>query len=70
MNSEQYHEEFRELNGVTICITTYKIGDEFYCHVTNTDPGATIARASAALKEEAVRHALEKVMNRLAGKKG
>lgn len=65
MNTEQYKEEFRELNGVKIRIATYKIGNEFYCHIYNADPGATIARASGSTSEAAVKKALEKAAARV-----
>jgi len=65
MNTEQFKEEFRELNGAKIRITTYKIGNEFYCHIYNEDPGATIARASGPTSEAAVQKALEKASVRI-----
>ena len=46
-------------------MTTYKIGDDYYCHVYNVDPGATIARATAATREEAVEEAMIKVSQRI-----
>ena len=64
MKSEQFEEEIRELNGTKVLVTTYKIGDEFHCHVSN-DPGATIARASAPSKQVAVSLALEKASGRI-----
>jgi len=65
MKTEEFKEEFRELNGTKVRITTYKIGDEFYCHIYNADPGATIARASGNTHEEAVQKALEKATTRI-----
>jgi hypothetical protein len=46
-------------------VNSYKIGDRFYCHVENTDPGATIARAEGSTKDEAIRIALSKAGLRL-----
>ena len=65
MKSEHFAEEFRELHSTRVCITTYCIGDEFHCHVSNADPGATIARASAKTKEDAQRVAIGKASERL-----
>jgi hypothetical protein len=65
MNTEYYQEEFRELNGTKVRITTYKIGNEFYCHIYNADPGATIARASGSTSETAIQKALEKATARI-----
>jgi hypothetical protein len=65
MKTENFKEEIRELNGTKIQITTYQIGAEFYCHVSNTDPGATIARATGQTDEEAKQKALEKASARI-----
>lgn len=65
MNSEQYHDESTELNGTAVHIITYKIGDVYHCHITNADPGATIARASGRSKEEARQAAVLKASQRL-----
>ena len=54
-----------EVNGVPVRVTTYKIGDNFYCHVYNVDPGATIARSTAATREKAVEEAMLKVSQRI-----
>jgi hypothetical protein len=65
MNSEQFQEEFQEVNGLKIRVTTYKIGDKFHCHVSNDDPGATIARSTSTSKEVAVNSALNKASQRI-----
>ena len=65
LKTEDYTTETRELSGVQIRIDSYKIGDRFYCHIENTDPGAIIARADAASREDAVQLALAKVGGRL-----
>ena len=65
MKAEQYQEELKEVNGISIRIVTYKIGDDFFCHIANADPGATIARTAGATVEEARQKALQKVMERL-----
>ncbi|MBM2839845.1 MAG: hypothetical protein HW412_373 [Bacteroidetes bacterium] len=65
MKTEEYTSQKMELSGIPIRINSYKIGDRFYCHVENTDPGATIARADAASREEAVQAALAKAKERL-----
>ena len=69
MKSEQFSEEQQELNGVSIRITTYKIGDEFHCHVLNADPGATIARAMASTKDGARQEAMRKASERIKQKR-
>lgn len=67
MRPENFLSETRKLAGVQVNITSYKIGDQFYCHVSNLDPGATIARAAAATSGEAEAVALSKAETRLKG---
>ena len=65
LRSERYDVETKELSGVPVRVTSYRIGDRFHCHVENTDPGATIARAEGPTKEQAVEIALSKARERL-----
>ncbi len=65
MKTENYREEFREIKGTKVRITGYKIGDEYYCHIYNADPGAAIARACAGTSEAAEQKALRKAMDRI-----
>jgi hypothetical protein len=48
-----------------INITTYQIGERFYCHIDNVSPGATIARTEGDSLEEAREAALQKATTRL-----
>ena len=65
MTSEEFKEEIINVNGTKVLVTTYRIEEEFYCHVSNYDPGATISRASAATKEAAVNEAIKKASERI-----
>lgn len=65
MKTEDYRVEKKEVAGVMVSVTSYKIGDQFYCHVANLDPGATIARAEAASQISAEQEALAKAAERL-----
>jgi hypothetical protein len=69
MKTENFREEFREIEGIRVRVTGYKIGEEYYCHVYNADPGATISRASAATSDAAEEEALRKAIERIVGKK-
>jgi hypothetical protein len=62
---ENYKLEKRNVNGIQLFVTSYKIGPKFYCHIENADPGATIARAYGDSQEEAEQAALAKVRVRL-----
>jgi hypothetical protein len=65
MRAEDYRAVLQEINGRKVKVTSYKIGGQFYCHVTNVDPDATISRAEADTREEAEKAALEKAAARL-----
>lgn len=65
IRAEEYFEEVRELDGIPVQITVYKISGEFHCHIFNADAGATIARASAADRETALQQALQKAERRI-----
>jgi hypothetical protein len=65
VKTENFKEEIAEVKGVLVRVTTYKIGENFYCHVYNVDPGATIARSTAATREKAVEEAMLKVTQRI-----
>lgn len=68
MKAEDYRVEYREISGVKVKAASYRIGDTYYCHLENLDPGATIARAEAGTREEAINLALEKAAARLQSK--
>ncbi len=49
-NAQDYQVDERRINDVAVKITSYRLGDAYYCQVANTDPGATIARAEGATR--------------------
>jgi hypothetical protein len=65
MKAEEYRVESKEIAGQHVKVTSYRIGDLYHCHVANADPGATVARAEAATREEAERAAVAKAAARL-----
>jgi hypothetical protein len=62
---EGHESEQAEINGVQIKVTSYQIGERYFCHVTNIDPGATIARGEGSSRDEAREVALSKATSRL-----
>ena len=60
MKPQDYVERQIELAGWPVNLTSYLLGDLFYCKIDNVSPGAWLARTSAATREEAERLALEK----------
>ncbi len=60
MKPEQYTERKLELEGWPVNVTSYKLGDQFYCKIDNVSPGAWLARTAAATREEAESQAIER----------
>ncbi len=60
MKSEEFRERRENVSGWPVSIVSYRIGDCFYCTIDNVDPGARIARAEGATREEAEGKALHK----------
>ena len=57
-NAQQYESRQETLHGWSVGVTTYRVGDTFHCRVDNVSPGAIIARARGASKDEAEQKAL------------
>jgi hypothetical protein len=58
VKSEDYSERIVEVNGWQCRLTSYKLGEVYHCHADNVSPGARLARAEGATKEEAERKTL------------
>lgn len=63
---EDYRTSQRQLAGWAITVETYKLGDIYYCTISNVDPGARFARAEGPTREAAESKALEKAERYLA----
>ena len=66
MNAEDYRERKIVLEGWPVNVTSYKLGDQFFCKIDNVSPGAWLARTQSATREEAEAAALEKAKHLLA----
>jgi hypothetical protein len=60
MKAEHYSRDERELAGWRVTVETYAVDGVYHCTIANLDPGARIARADGATKEEAEQKAIEK----------
>jgi hypothetical protein len=60
MKPEEYTRERRELAGWPVTVETYKLNAVYHCTIANVEPGARIARADGATREEAEQRASEK----------
>jgi len=65
LKADEYRVEKKELAGLQVNVTSYKIGDFYHCHIDNIDPGATIARTEGLTREEAELAALARALERL-----
>ena len=65
MRAEDYQRRRQELAGWPVGIVSYKLGDRFICEIDNVSPGARVARAEGATREEAERAAMETAEYRL-----
>jgi hypothetical protein len=53
MRAEEYSTRTLELEGWKVRLTSYRLGNAYHCTVDNLEPGAWIARAQGASREEA-----------------
>ncbi len=67
--AEDYRVVTKDVAGVKVRMTSYKLEDRFFCHIANVDPGATISRAEATTREEAEKLALAEATQKLQTKK-
>ena len=65
MRAEDYQRRRQELAGWPVGIVSYRLGDRFICEIDNVSPGARVARAEGATREEAERAAIETAERRL-----
>jgi hypothetical protein len=60
MKPEEYSRDERELAGWPVTVECYALDGVYHCTIASVDPGARIARADGASKEEAEQKAIEK----------
>ncbi len=66
MKTEEYSSRYQQVGRWKINIVSYKVGNQYICTVNNVEPGATLARAQGATREEAEKAAIEKAEHMLA----
>lgn len=59
MKAEAHSTRTLALEGCPLRLTSYRVGKTYYCTADNVDPGAWIARAEGATREEAETRALD-----------
>ncbi len=60
LKPEDYRERRVKAGDWEVNLTSYKLGPEYHCTADNVSPGAWLARASAATREEAEQKALSR----------
>jgi hypothetical protein len=60
MRAEDYSTRTLELQGWKVKLTSYRLGNTFHCTADNVEPGAWIARAQGATREEAEERACQR----------
>jgi hypothetical protein len=65
LKADEYRIDMREIDGLKINVTSYRIGSTYYCHVDHVDPGAVIARTEGESQDEVIQVAMAKAMERL-----
>lgn len=66
MKAEEYSERRVELAGWPVNITTWRSGSVYHAKADNVSPGASLARAEGATREEAEREVLRRAEELLA----
>ncbi|MGH9559283.1 MAG: hypothetical protein ACRD30_08575 [Bryobacteraceae bacterium] len=66
MKVENFSERKIEIDGWPVNLTSYRIGETFYCKADNVSPGAQIARTTGETLEQAEQKAIERAKERLA----
>ena len=60
MKAEDYSERQEEVDGWPVNLTSYKLGEAYHTKADNVSPGAALARAAGATREEAEQKALDR----------
>ncbi len=66
MNAEEYSERQVDVEPWQVKITSYRLGTIYHAKADNVSPGAALARATGATREEAEEKALDRARQLLA----
>jgi len=66
MKPQNYSQRKIQVAGWEVNVTSYQLGDRFYCTVDNVSPGAWIAKSEGSTQEEAEKKALDRAAELLA----
>jgi len=60
MKAEEYSERQVAVDPWQVRLTSYRLGGVYHCKADNVSPGAALARATGATREEAEQAALDR----------
>jgi hypothetical protein len=60
MKPEDYSERRVDVDGWSVNLTTYKLGEVYHSKADNVSPGASLARTTGTTREEAEQKALDR----------
>ncbi len=60
MKPEDYSERQVDVDGWSVNLTTYKLGEVYHSKADNVSPGASLARTTGTTREEAEQKALDR----------
>jgi hypothetical protein len=60
MQAEEYQERKLEIAGWPVNVSSYRLGTEWHSKADNVSPGANLARATGATREEAEQKVLKR----------
>lgn len=66
MQADEYRERKMELAGWPVNVTSYRLGAEWHAKADNVSPGATLARAVGASRDEAEAEVIKRAEGLLA----
>ena len=66
MKVQEFQERRVEVGRWPVNLTSYRLGNVFHCKADNVSPGAALARATGATREEAEKKALGRAEQLLA----
>jgi hypothetical protein len=66
MKVEEFQERKVEIRGWPVNLTSYRLGNVYHSKADNVSPGAALARATGATREEAEKKATERAEQLLA----
>jgi hypothetical protein len=66
LRAEDLQKREDRIEGWPVCITSYRVGNQYRSTVDNIDPGATVARGVGPTREAAEHEAITQARERLA----